>query len=244
MRRDGLDILLENIPLVDIMRLIECTVRWVDPKTFRLLPVWFPEYARGEPFYKADWYEKQMNTNPHTGISSHKHESNRYANKALTEALGLLSRERTNWTFCHIWGVDDPLYQKRNLAVQDRRFYSCVGNMILLPAPLKTFTDVMPDVKIMLRVCARNLYGWYCDHDGLTESLVCVDSRMDWAAYPASWPREPDSRLPLGVVPLNDRIRANASRRLAKIKRDMALSGPYYPRTEVRRALAYWGLEV
>lgn len=40
--------------------------------------------------------------------------------------------------------------------VQDHQFYSCVANMVLLPAPLKAFTDAMPEVKAMLRVCSRN----------------------------------------------------------------------------------------
>lgn len=241
---DGLKLLCQRLPLTEIMRLIEHTARWVAPETFRLLPLWFPEHARGAPFYKENWHEKQTNTNRRNGISQHKHESNRYANMALTQALGLRTHERTNWSCCHIWGVDDPFYQKGNLVVQDRRFYSCVGNMLLLPTPLKAFTDVMPEVKAMLRICARNLYGWRCDHGSLSDVLMHIDAWKEWSAYPSSWPRGPGGPLPLGTVPLDDGIRNKAMRRLATIKRDIASGGPYYPKTEVKEALAYWGIEI
>ena len=72
------------------MRLIERTSRWVDPKTFEYLKVWYPEHARRGPFYKANWSEPQMNKNRRTGVSVHKSESNEHANMALTRALGRL----------------------------------------------------------------------------------------------------------------------------------------------------------
>ena len=56
------------------MRLIERTARWVDPATFRLLPVWFPEHSRLGILYKAGWSAPQMNRNRQTGIEVHKHE--------------------------------------------------------------------------------------------------------------------------------------------------------------------------
>src|SRR3954465_13340831 len=96
------------------MRLIERTARWVDPHTFRLLPVWYPEYARRSPFYKANWSEQQLNKNRATGMSAPKQEGNLYANKALTFALGLRSGDRRNWSCCHIWGIDDQFYQEEN----------------------------------------------------------------------------------------------------------------------------------
>jgi hypothetical protein len=71
------------------MRLIERTARWVDPKTFKLMPLWYPEYGRRAYFYKANWSEPQMNKNRQTGHTEHKREGNLYANKALTHALGL-----------------------------------------------------------------------------------------------------------------------------------------------------------
>lgn len=115
--RDGLEALREELELSEIMRLIERTARWVAPETFRQLPVWFPEYARGGYFYKADWSQPRMNKDQRTGMSEHKREANTYANKTLTRALGLRSDDRPNWSCCHIWGVDDASYQKSNEVV-------------------------------------------------------------------------------------------------------------------------------
>jgi len=50
---DGLAALQAELPLAEVMRLIERTARWVDPETFRLLPIWYPEFARGAYFYKS-----------------------------------------------------------------------------------------------------------------------------------------------------------------------------------------------
>lgn len=74
--------------------------------------------------------------------------------------MGITLKDRPHWTCCHIWGVDDPSFVKANSVVQDHRFFSCVANMILLPTPLKAFTDVMPEVKAMLRQCSGDLFGW------------------------------------------------------------------------------------
>jgi hypothetical protein len=126
----------------------------------------------------------------------------------------------------------------------DRRFFSCVGNMVLLPTPLKAFTDTMPEVKAMLRICARNLYGWQCDHDNLLATNTALDSWSDWEAYPASWPRTPHEKLPLGVVALSPTIRASAEKRLETIRHDLQHAGNYYPRDEVRAALAYWKITI
>jgi len=186
---DGLMALREELTLTEIMRLIERTARWVAPETFWLLPIWFPEYARRVYFYKANWSEPQMNKNRQTGISEHKREVNTYANKTLTLALGLRPDDRQNWSCCHVWGVDDALYQKSNAIVQNRHFYSCVANLVLLPTPLKAFTDTMSEVKAMIRICARNLYGWHCPHESMAEAIAGIDVWGDWSAYPASWPR-------------------------------------------------------
>jgi hypothetical protein len=237
---DGLVALREVLDLSQIMRLIERTARWVDPDTFRLLPVWYPEYARRSPFYKANWSEPQLNKNRATGMSAPKHEGNLYANKALTYALGLRSGDRPNWSCCHIWGIDDPFYQEANAIVQDRRFFSCVANMVLLPTPLKAFTDTMVEVKAMIRVCAANLYQWTCDHEAVAMAVSTVNSWADWSAYPESWPRMPGEKLPLGVMEINGGIRFDARKRLATIQNDLGKAGPHYPREEVRAALAYW----
>ena len=103
---DGLDALRSVMSLREIMLVIEKTARWVDPETFRLLPVWFPEHARRAPFFKKNWSEPQMNTSRTTGKAVHKSEGNVNANEALTLALGLKKKLRPNWSCCHIWGVD------------------------------------------------------------------------------------------------------------------------------------------
>ncbi|WP_254453740.1 hypothetical protein [Siccirubricoccus sp. G192] len=236
---DGLDALRVEVELGDVMRLIERTARWVDPATFQLLPLWYPEYARKGLFYKSNWSVEQLNK------GTHKQEGNLGANKALTHALGLRSDDRPNWSCCHVWGVDDARYQSLNLVVQDHRFFSCVGNMVLLPTPLKAFTDTVPEVKAMLRICARALYGWHCDHESLSETVATINQWGDWDAYPASWPRViGEAKVPPGVVALDDGIRKDATRRLARIRKDMVDAGPYYPRHAVREAMAYWKIEV
>ncbi|MEQ1819403.1 MAG: hypothetical protein ABL871_12410 [Terricaulis sp.] len=234
---DGLDELRKHLDLKTIMSLIESTARWVDPATFKLLPIWYPEYARRAQLYNANWTVARM-----LKASTLKFEGNTQANKALTQALGL--RSRSNWTCCHIWGVDDPTYQRSNDVVQDHRFFSCVANMVLLPMPLKAFTDAMPDVKAMLRICARNTYGWHCDHESVAEAVDLIDRWNEWDAYPQSWPRAPGKGAPKGVRPLNAKIKANSKRRLQAIGHDLVHAGPYYPREAVRASLEYWGVAV
>ena len=241
---DGLIAMREVIQLSEVMRLIEQTARWVDPETFRLLPMWYPEYARRTYFYKKNWSEPQMNRNRKTGHTEHKREGNRYARKALTHALGLRSDDPPNWSCCHIWGIDDVKYQEANAIVQDRRFFSCVANMVYLPTPLKAFTDTMPEVKAMLRICARHLYDWHCDHNGAAEGLAIVEAWTDWSAYPPSWPRADRTSVPLGVVKIDKGIRQSITRRLQAIRKDLKDAGDHYPRKEVRQALADWNIKI
>ncbi len=201
---DGLEALRVEMELGDVMRLIERTARWVDPATFQLLPLWYPEYARKGLFYKSNWSAQQLNK------GAHKQEGNVGANKALTHALGLRSDDRPNWSCCHIWGVDDARYQSA-----------------------------------MLRICARALYGWHCDHESLSQTVATIDRWGDWAAYPASWPRAiGETKVPPGVVALDDGIRKDAARRLARIRKDLVDAGPHYPKEPVRQAMAYWKIEV
>lgn len=241
---DGLEALRAELSLIDVMGLIERTARWVDPRTFEYLPVWYPEHARRGLFYKANWSEPQMNRNRRTGVSIHKSEGNTNANKALTLALGLRAAERPNWSCCHIWGVDDSAYQVSNAVVQDRRFFSCVANMVLLPTPLKAFTDVMTDVKMMLRVCSFHLYGWSCDHEDVAEISDHVGKWGNWDAYPDSWPKPNRNSLPLGTAKFSARIKASADRRKAAIRKDLESAGPHYPRNEVRNVLEYWNISL
>jgi hypothetical protein len=237
---DGLDALRAELSLKEIMRLIERTARWVDPETFRLLPVWYPEYSRRALFYKANWSEPQMNRNRETGIVVHKHEGNRYANKALTRALGLRSSERPIWSCCHIWGIDDASYASTNVIVQDPRYYSCVANMVLLPTPLKAFTDVMPIVKAMLRTCSFYTYGWRCEHDAVAG--IDVTEAGYHEDYPSGWPNADRQCTPSGMVPINADIRRYAKRRLDQIRSDAANAGTYYPHKQVMAVCDYWNI--
>ncbi len=241
---DGLDALRQEIGVKEIASLIERTARWVDPATFRLLPVWFPEMGRGQLFFKSKWSEPQMNTTRVTGNTIHKREGNIYANRALTLALGLRKANRPNWSCCHIWGVDDSTYQSANAVVQDRRFYSCIGNMVLLPTPLKAFTDTMPEIKAMLRICARNLYQWSCDHESMASINATLDKWSSWDDYPASWPREPDGTYPMGVVELNNSIRKSVDERIKRISIDYNTAGQHYPRDRVLEVLKYWKISI
>jgi hypothetical protein len=65
----------------------------------------------------------------------------------------------------------------------------------------------------------------------------------DWKAYPTSWPRDGKRSQPIGLVPLDDNIRAQAARRLMSIRHDLKNAGPHYPRAAVQDALAYWNIE-
>jgi hypothetical protein len=239
----GTEALMAELSFGDIMRLIEKTARWVAPDTFRLLPVWYPEHARRAMFYKSNWAEPLMNTNRATGVAIHKSEGNTHANKALTQALGLSSSGRKDWSCCHIWGVDDPTYQQANVVIQDHRFFSCVANMVLLPTPMKAFTDTVPEVKALLRICARNLYGWQCDHERMSATNTELDNWNEWNDYPESWPRNKGERIPLGVMPINSAIRERAAKRIKRINEDLNNAGEYYPRDTVRNVLEYWKID-
>ncbi len=124
--------------------------------------------------------------------------------------------------------------------VQDPRFFSCVANMVLLPTPLKAFTDIVPEVKAMLRICARNTYGWQCDHAEMAGVNAELDVWNDWTDYPESWPIEPGSSIPMGTMPISPDIRESANRRWCRIQNDMEKAGPHYPRDSVRQVLKYW----
>jgi len=127
--------------------------------------------------------------------------------------------------------------------VQDRRFFSCVANMVLLPTPMKAFTDEMPDVKSMLRICAKNFFGWQCDHKSIMTENAKLEKWQTSDDYPESWPRQIGDSAPLGVMPINADIRQSAVRRWRNIQEDLERAGPHYPQEEVRKALAYWKLD-
>ena len=228
---NGIQVLREALALKEVMLLVERTARWVAPETFKLLPVWYPEYARGMHLSTGGWTFRRLRGNSNPAL-----ETNVQASKALTTALGLRSADRRGWTCCHIWGVDDPNFRSRNEIIRDHRFYSCIGNMVLLPDPLKAFTDSVPEVKLMLRLCARNLYGRTCGPDDREGAMLDVHAQDD--AYPPSWPRQRDAKLlPMGTMPLTNAIRAKATARLSQIRRDLQKPGALYPKQEVENAL-------
>jgi hypothetical protein len=98
----------------------------------------------------------------------------------------------------------------------------------------------MPEVKAMLRICARYLYGWHCDHESMANAIAIIDEWDDWGAYPESWPNRERKAIPLGTVKLDAGIRQSAARRLAQIRADIEHAGNHYPREKVRKALDYW----
>jgi hypothetical protein len=102
----------------------------------------------------------------------------------------------------------------------------------------------MPDVKAMLRICARNLYGWPKGQDEFRATNAALDKWTDWNSYPQSWPRTPHEKLPLGMIPISSVIRRCAEKRLAAIRHDLEHAGSFYPREEVRVALAYWNIKL
>jgi hypothetical protein len=83
---DGLDELKQKMPM--IIDLIARTARWVHPDTFRALPVWYPETARGEPIYDSKWTNVYKNKNRSSGKVTDKSEPNIKAGKAFVSALG------------------------------------------------------------------------------------------------------------------------------------------------------------
>jgi hypothetical protein len=241
---DGLEVLEQSFSLEQAMSLIAKTARWVDQATFQLFPIWYPELYRRCLLYKSDWSEPQTNTNRKTRVTIHKMEGNVGANKALTQALDTTSKNRRNWSCCHIWGNDDLRFQQANFVVGDRRYFSCVANMVLLPTPLKAFTDSHPSVKEMIRICAFHYYGWYCNHDDLAEWSYLRQGEASWDCYPSMWPTSRNERIPPGVVRLNSSIRRRAEKRRVQIVRDLEQAGPFYPREAVQECLDYWKVDI
>lgn len=125
-------------------------------------------------------------------------EGNIAASDALRRALGVRSPKPKNWTVCHIWGYDDDAFAAQGRVVRDPRYFSCVGNMVWLPTPLKGFTDALPEIKTMLRTCAFHLYGWACEHDDARDEASRIRGGLMPAGYPGSWPTadHPDRHPP------------------------------------------------
>lgn len=242
--KDGNETIRDDIPAV--VELIERTARWVNPETFRRLPVWCPYTARGKPLFDSSWSRRYTNTRRATGETAEKFEGNVAAIKALVAALDVVKPKPRNWTVCHIWGYDDPAFAQRSSIVQDPRYFSCVANMIWLPTPLKGFTDALPEIKMMLRVCAFHLYGWACEHASAAEQADQVRSGYIPTGYPQSWssPGRPGA-VPFGTSPFSNRIEREIARRKQQWKAALSDSSlEHYPREQVLDVLDFWGIDL
>ena len=234
---DGLQEIAHEMPV--IMNLIADTARWVHPEVFKSLPVWRPDIARTSLLYKADW------VTPATNKGSPKSEGNVAAQSSLLAALGVVGAKPTNWTTCHIWGYDDGAFSGKSRIVQDRRFYSCVGNMVLLPTPLKGFTDAVPAVKRQLRVCAFHLYGWVCEHETVAGEAESVRSGEIPEGYPKTWPTADRRILPSGTGPYSETIKRRIRDRKHEISRCINTEAyAKYPRDAVRDVLTFWKIDL
>jgi hypothetical protein len=219
------------------MEMIARTARWVHPETFRALPIWCPDTARGRSRYDANWSRVLVSRK-----NVPKVEENIRAATALVEALGVKTppKPRT-WTVCHIWGYDDENFAGKSNVVRDPLYYSCVGNMTWLPTPLKGFTDAVPQIKECLRVCAFHLYSWACEHNDVREAAERVRSGAIPEGYPDVWPTSKRQVLPPGTAPYSDRVKASIQKRKAKFCELLANSGlEYYGHDDVREVLAFW----
>jgi hypothetical protein len=241
---DGNEAVRDDIPAV--VELIERTARWVHPETFRALPVWAPHTARGRPLYDAKWTRRYTNTRKSTGVTAEKFEGNVAALKALVAALDVASPKPKNWTVCHIWGYDDPSFAQRSNVVQDPRYFSCVANMVWLPTSLKGFTDTLPEIKAMLRVCSFHLYGWACEHPSVADQAAKVRSGWIPDRYPKAWPSlDRLGVLPPGTAPFAARIELEIAKRKQKIKADLANAAfLHYPKDEVLEVLKFWNVSL
>lgn len=222
---DGIAAFRRHMAPQAVASILAATCRWVDPATFALLPVWHPYTARKEPLYSEGW------TRPMTNRDAAKFERNTAANKTLTEALGLRGKGRTNWTCCHVWGNDDALFKSCRSEVNDPRFYTCPANMVLLPTPLKAFTDAVPEVKAALRYGARVLYGFW------PESRAEPDANAAGCYLPDSWRAAPG--FP-GVMAQSGLVDRTARLRASQLSALMSARPRYFPYAKAREAVLYW----
>lgn len=236
---DGLDTIQPY--LTHVVEMIVSTIRWVHPDTFRALPIWYPETARRLPQYDARWEQQYVNGQR----SAPRTESNEHAARALVDALDIRGSRPRHWDVCHIWGYDDATHSKSGSVVCDRRFYSCVGNMVLLPTPLKGFTDTVPDIKAMLRTCAYYLYGWVCEHHEAQRTAESIRSGKIPEGYPYVWPTAERRVLPPGTAPYSPRVAQAVEKRKCEIATalfDFTLDN--YPHDEVQDVLDFWKVEL
>jgi hypothetical protein len=236
---DGLLEIEHELPLV--MEMIARTARWVHPETFKALPIWCPDTARGHPRHDAKWKQVLV-----SGRGVPKVEENIRAAKALVEALGVKTTPKPkNWTVCHIWGYDDENFAGKSNVVQDPRYYSCIGNMVWLPTPLKGFTDVVPQIKECLRVCAYHLYGWACEHEDAKAGAARVRAGLIPDGYPQSWPTAARHVLPPGTAPFSSRVQKSIEKRLSRFRAQLADPElEHFGHDRVRQVLEFWNVSL
>jgi hypothetical protein len=219
-----------------IMEMIARTSRWVHPETFKALPVWCPDTARGRPRFDSRW---NRGLKSKAGVP--KTEANIRAANAFVTALGVGNPKPKNWTVCHIWGYDDETFAGRSNIVQDPRFYSCIGNMIWLPTPLKGFTDSVHAIKKCIRFCAFQLYGWVCEHNDLKNAVEDIRKGELPEGYPDSWPTPLRHAPPPGTAPFSPRVQAAIAKQKAKLRQQLKdESLKHYEHDAVREVLAFW----
>jgi hypothetical protein len=118
--------------------------------------------------------------------------------------------------------------------------------MVWLPTPLKGFTDTLPEIKAMLRVCAFHLYGWACEHPSVADQVEKVRSGWVPEGYPKSWPSpEQPNVMPPGTAPFSARIEREIIKRKQRIRvsvEDLRLV--LYPPEEVLDVLKFWGVQL
>jgi len=223
-----------------MIAMIARTARWVDPRAFQALPVWCPDTARGRPQYNSRWTEKYLDR--HGAVSV---EANIRAGKALMAALGVRGKRPKNWSVCHIWGYDDGGFASQSNIVKDPRYYSCIGNMVWLPTPLKGFTDAVPEIKTILRTCAFHLYGWVCEHPDAAGEAGRIRAGALAGDYPTTWPTANRRITPPGTAPFSGSVIAAIEKQKALIRERLAdHSLVHYPRDEVREVLGFWKVNV
>lgn len=209
------------------MALLAESAQWVDPRVFRALPVAFPHAARRLPTFNAK-REATKRT-----------ETNEHANDALYRALGERRPNDRSWTVCHLW---DCFVKQRNVVVTDRRFYTCLANMVLLPTPLKALTDSVPEIKYALRFRSYQLYGWCCDypHQRVLDEANRIANLAHNGDFPAHWPATWNDVPAAPVVQIHQVILDWVNARKESITQLCHAAPENYPVIEVRQVLAHW----
>lgn len=203
------------------------SAQWVDPRVFKALPVAFPHAARGLPAFNANWE------------ATERKETNKLANLALYKALGETRLNDRSWTVCHLW---DCIVDQKNVVVTDRRFYTCLANMVLLPTPLKALTDSVPEIKRVLRFRSYQIFGWCCDYTNpivQAEANEIANMSVN-AQFPAHWPVAWRAAPAVPAGPISQVVRDWVASSKNTATRLCQAPPGNYPANEVRQVLRYW----